>query len=152
MSFWSDDRNHLLDDVISFFWFFAIGLLIGIPPLQFPLLLMAMKFIESLSHANIRASFGPLEWVFVSPRFHRFHHGLRAAGRHSCNYASVFPVWDIIFRTADFRDEYLPTGDARAPAALVSGSYLAQQATGLKLFWQALGKSWASLGIGRAAS
>ena len=152
MSFWSDDRNHLLDDVISFFWFFAIGLLIGIPPLQFPLLLMAMKFIESLSHANIRASFGPLEWLFVSPRFHRFHHGLRAAGRHSCNYASVFPVWDIIFRTADFRDEYLPTGDARAPEALVTGSYLAQQATGLKLFWQALGKSWASLGIGRAAS
>ncbi|MDE1897186.1 MAG: sterol desaturase family protein [Rhodospirillales bacterium] len=151
MSFWSDDRNHLLDDTISFLWFFIIGLIIGIPPLQFPLLVLALKFIESLSHANIRLSFGPLEWLIVSPRFHRFHHGLRAAGRNSCNYASVFPVWDIIFRSADFRDEYLPTGDARAPEALASGSYLAQQATGLKLFWQALGKSWASLGIGRAA-
>lgn len=151
MSFWSDDRNHLIDDTISFLWFFIIGLIIGIPPLQFPLLLMGLKFIESLSHANIRLSFGPLEWLTVSPRFHRFHHGLRAAGRNSCNYASVFPVWDIIFRTADFRDEYLPTGDAHAPEALATGNYVQQQVTGLKLFWRALGKSWTSLGMGRAA-
>ncbi len=36
MSFWSDDRNHIFDELISFLWFFAIGLAIGIPPLQFP--------------------------------------------------------------------------------------------------------------------
>ncbi|HTQ71599.1 MAG TPA: sterol desaturase family protein [Acidocella sp.] len=146
MSFWSDDRNHILDDVISFLWFFVIGLAIGIPPLQFPLLLIGLKFVESFSHANIRLSFGPLEPILVSPRFHRLHHAYRGAGRRSCNYASVFSFWDVIFRTADFTNEYLPTGDARAPAALVSGSYLAQQGMGLKLFFQSLAKSWANLG------
>lgn len=40
MTFWSDDRNHILDDLIAFFWFMTIGLLIGIPPLQFPLLVL----------------------------------------------------------------------------------------------------------------
>ena len=138
MSFWSDDRNHLLDDVITFLWFFTIGLAIGIPPLQFPLLILMLRFIESFSHANIALSFGPLEWLIVSPRFHRLHHGLRAAGRNSCNYGGVFPIWDILFRTADFSAVYLPTGDAKAPEALATGSYLEQQVTGAKMFFKAL--------------
>ncbi len=138
MSFWSDDRNHLLDDVISFFWFFAIGLAIGIPPLQFPMLILLLRFIESFSHANIKLSFGPLEYVLVSPRFHRLHHALRAAGRSSINYGGVFTLWDIIFRTADFSPVWLPTGDARAPEALASGGYLAQQLTGVRMFIAAL--------------
>lgn len=150
MSFWSDDRNHLLDDVIAYVWFFIIGLLIGIPPLQFPLLLLGLKFMESLSHANIRLSFGPLEPILVSPRFHRLHHALRAAGRNSCNYASVFSLWDVIFRTADFANVYLPTGDARAPEALATGSYLEQQVVGFKLFARAVVKSVTSLGTRRA--
>jgi sterol desaturase/sphingolipid hydroxylase (fatty acid hydroxylase superfamily) len=48
MSFWSDDRNHLLDDLIAALWFGVVGLAIGIPPLQFPLLFLFMRFIESL--------------------------------------------------------------------------------------------------------
>ncbi len=138
MSFWSDDRNHFFDDCISFLWFFAIGLAIGIPPLQFPLLILLLRFIESFSHANIKLSFGPLEWLLVSPRFHRLHHAQRAAGRQSCNYGGVFPLWDIIFRTADFSPHWLPTGDARAPEALATGSYLAQQVTGVQMFFKAL--------------
>jgi sterol desaturase/sphingolipid hydroxylase (fatty acid hydroxylase superfamily) len=140
MSFWSDDRNHILDEAISFLWFFAIGLAIGIPPLQFPLLILGLRFMESFSHANIRLSFGPLEYLLVSPRFHRLHHGLKAAGRNSCNYGAVFPFWDILFRTADFSDVYLPTGDARAPEALHTGGYLTQQITGAKMFVKAISK------------
>ncbi len=141
MSFWSDDRNHVLDDLISFLWFFAIGLAIGIPPLQFPLLILLLRFMESLSHANVRLSFGWLgERLLVSPRFHRRHHAMKAAGRLSCNYGAVFPFWDMAFRTADFSDVYLPTGDARAPEALASGSYLEQQVTGAQLFGRALAR------------
>jgi sterol desaturase/sphingolipid hydroxylase (fatty acid hydroxylase superfamily) len=134
MSFWSDDRNHVLDDVISFVWFFIIGLAIGIPPLQFPILLLLLRFMESLSHANIKLSFGPAEYLLISPRFHRRHHAMAAAGRRSCNDGAVFPFWDILFRTADFSPGYLPTGDARAPEVLATGGYLAQQWAGAKLF------------------
>jgi sterol desaturase/sphingolipid hydroxylase (fatty acid hydroxylase superfamily) len=134
MSFWSDDRNHVLDDIISFIWFFVIGLAIGIPPLQFPILLLLLRFMESLSHANIKLSFGPAEYLLISPRFHRRHHAMAAAGRRSCNYGAVFPFWDILFRTADFSPGYLPTGDARAPEILATGGYLAQQWAGAKLF------------------
>jgi sterol desaturase/sphingolipid hydroxylase (fatty acid hydroxylase superfamily) len=135
MSFWSDDRNHIFDDLISFLWFFIIGVAIGIPPLQFPLLILFLRFMESFSHANIRLSFGPVgERLLISPRFHRLHHAMKAAGRTSCNYGAVFPFWDMMFGTADFADTYLPTGDARAPEALATGSYFAQQWAGAKLF------------------
>jgi sterol desaturase/sphingolipid hydroxylase (fatty acid hydroxylase superfamily) len=141
MSFWSDDRNHVFDDLISFLWFFVIGLLIGIPPLQFPILLLLLRFMESLSHANIRLSFGWAEVLLVSPRFHRRHHAVAAAGRASCNYGAVFPFWDILFGTADFSDGYSPTGDAKAPEVLASGGYFAQQWAGAKLFAQSIKKA-----------
>ena len=141
MSFWSDDRNHLADDLISFLWFGVIGLAIGIPPLQFPMLILLLRFMESLSHANVKISFGRLgDRLLISPRFHRRHHAVAAAGRRSCNYGAVFPYWDMLFRTADFSNEYLPTGDARAPEALATGNYLAQQWAGLKHFSAAFGK------------
>lgn len=133
MTFWSDDRNHLLDEVISFLWFTAIALLIGIPPMQFPLLVLLLRFLESLSHANTRLSFGWLgERLLVSPRFHRAHHGTTAAGRQSVNYGAILPWWDILFRTADFSADYVQTGDPTAPEALATGSYLAQQWVGLR--------------------
>ncbi len=138
MSFWSDDRNHLLDDLIAGLWFGAVGLLIGIPPLQFPLLVLLMRFVESLSHANIRLSFGWGSRLVVSPCFHRVHHGLRAAGRVSCNYGAVFTIWDTIFGTADFTVAYPPTGDRNAPEPMATGGYLAQQWSGLRYFIQQL--------------
>ena len=93
MTFWSDDRNHLLDDLIAFVWFGVIALLIGVPPLQFPLLVLVLRFLESLSHANVRLSFGWLgERLLISPRFHRAHHGVLAAGERSCNYGAVSAV------------------------------------------------------------
>jgi sterol desaturase/sphingolipid hydroxylase (fatty acid hydroxylase superfamily) len=135
MTFWSDDRNHLLDDIIGAVWFGAIALLIGVPPLQFPLLVLVLRFIESLSHANVRLSYGWLgERLIVSPRFHRAHHGVLAAGQRSCNYGAVFPWWDMLFGTADFTRDYAPTGDPSGEDALASGSYLRQQWAGARRF------------------
>lgn len=135
MTFWSDDRNHILDDIIAFVWFGAIALLIGVPPMQFPLLVLVLRFVESLSHANVRLSFGALgDRLLVSPRFHRAHHGVLAAGQRSCNYGAVLPWWDMLFRTADFSREYVRTGDPSGEEALHTGSYLQQQWAGLRRF------------------
>ena len=133
MTFWSDDRNHLLDDIIGFAWATTIALLIGIPPLQFPLLVLVLRFLESLSHANTRLSFGWLgERLLVSPRFHRAHHGVTAAGLVSVNYGAVLPWWDMIFRTGDFSREFVVTGDPTAEEALATGSFFEQQWAGVK--------------------
>ncbi len=133
MTFWSDDRNHVLDDFISAAWFGVIALLIGISPFQFPLLVLLLRFIESLAHANARVGYGRLgERLLISPRFHRAHHGVLAAGQRSCNYGSVLPWWDMLFGTADFSREYVATGDPSGDEALATGSYAAQQRAGLR--------------------
>jgi sterol desaturase/sphingolipid hydroxylase (fatty acid hydroxylase superfamily) len=133
MTFWSDDRNHLLDDIIAFSWFTAIALVIGIPPMQFPPLVLLLRLLESLSHANARLSFGRVgERLLVSPRFHRAHHGTTAAGRRSVNYGAILPWWDMLFGTADFSTGFVRTGDPAAEEALASGGYLAQQWAGLR--------------------
>ena len=133
MTFWSDDRNHVLDDVIAFVWFMVLGLLIGIPPMQFPLIILLLRLLESMSHANARVSFGRLgDRLLISPRFHRAHHGVRAAGQRSCNYGAIFPFWDMMFGSADFAREYARTGDPSAEEAMATGSWWEQQAAGFR--------------------
>lgn len=146
MTFWSDDRNHVLDDTISFLWFGVIALAIGVPPLQFPLLVLMLRFVESLSHANTRLSFGWLgERLLISPRFHRAHHGVMAFGPRSCNYGAVLPWWDMLFGTANFAPEYVKTGDPSAEEAMATGSWAAQQSAGLRRFWRALAQRRSSV-------
>ncbi len=133
MTFWTDDRNHVLDDIIAAAWIGGLAVLIGVPPGQFPVILMVLRLAESLSHANARISFGPVgERLLVSPRFHRLHHGVLSVGALGRNYAVLLPVWDWLFGTADFRrGEYPATGDPEAPQAYVRGGWLRQQWVGM---------------------
>lgn len=113
MTFWTDDRNHVLDEVLAAFWLSAVALLIGVPPQQFPLVLFVLKLIESLSHANLRWNFGPLKYLLVSPQFHRVHHGIiigHEGAQRGVNFGVIFTFWDKLFGTADFRDAYPATG------------------------------------------
>jgi len=71
--------------------------------------------------------------LIVSPRFHRLHHGVLSIGQQGKNYGVLLPVWDWIFRTADFRRDVFPeTGDPTAPEAMVSGGWLRQQLAGFR--------------------
>ncbi|WP_282826389.1 sterol desaturase family protein [Pelomonas sp. V22] len=118
MTLWSDNRNHLLDAVLIDAAFVLVARLIGVGPGQFVALVALSQLMESLQHANARLWFGPLlERVLVSPRFHRRHHsigighesdGKGTLGGH--NFAVLFPVWDIVFGTADFKLQYDATG------------------------------------------
>lgn len=114
MGFWTDNRNHLLDDFLIDGCFAIVALVIGVPPGQFIMIVVATRVLQSFAHANVRLSFGAAgNRILVGPRFHRLHHAIGAGheGRHrGCNFAVLFPVWDIIFRTSDFKAGYHPTG------------------------------------------
>jgi sterol desaturase/sphingolipid hydroxylase (fatty acid hydroxylase superfamily) len=62
-------------------------------------------------HSNTRMTLGPLERLFVSPRFHRIHHSLNEQHEHK-NFSQLFPVFDMVFGTAYFpkEDEAIDTG------------------------------------------
>jgi len=137
MTFWTDNRNHLLDSVITDSVFAAIALVIGVPPAQFALLVVLSRMVESLSHANLRLPFGRIgERLLVGPRFHRLHHAVAASPHgdyRGANYAVLFPVWDVLFGTADFRRDPGPTGiDDQLTGRDYGDGFWAQQWLGLK--------------------
>lgn len=118
MTMWSDNRNHLLDDMLRDSLFVFVALLVGVPPSQFVAVVACTQLLESLAHANVKLSFGPVVGrLLVSPKFHRLHHtigighesrGPGSLGGH--NFAVLFPVWDVLFGSARFDDVYEPTG------------------------------------------
>ncbi|MET0541984.1 MAG: sterol desaturase family protein [Variovorax sp.] len=118
MTMWSDNRNHLLDDVIHDTIIVVVAQLIGVAPGQFIAIVAFTQLSESLQHANLRLSFGAIgERLWISPRFHRVHHsigighesnGPTTLGGH--NFGVLLPWWDMLFRTGDFTHRYDPTG------------------------------------------
>lgn len=118
MNLWSDNRNHLLDDFLRDIYMGVIALCIGVEPSQYVMLVSVSRILQSLQHANVRIHFGWLgERLLVSPRYHRMHHAIgvghesKGAGTlGGCNFAVLLPVWDIIFRTANFTPEFVTTG------------------------------------------
>ena len=145
MSFWTDSRNHLLDDLIAGLWFACLSLLIGVPPGHFLGLLIALRLVENLSHTNTRLGFGQLgDYLIVGPRYHRWHHALNLPSdlryRRGCNFAILLPAWDILFGTLYLEKELPPTGIHEISNEEISArdNFWAQQKLGLTLFWKAL--------------
>jgi sterol desaturase/sphingolipid hydroxylase (fatty acid hydroxylase superfamily) len=141
MTFWTDDREHLLDQFITAAWRASIGLFIGVPPVQFLTVTLVSGAIESFSHANVRVNFNllGLKYLIVSPQFHRVHHAM-AVGHdgpaRGCNFAQVFPLWDLLFRTANYDPRYLATGVSdQAEGRDYGVGFWSQQWFGLKRMW-----------------
>lgn len=137
MSFWCDSRNHVLDSLIRTLWLSLLALAIGIPGNHFVGLVILMQLVESLSHVNARISYGRLgERLLVSPSFHRVHHGVGTGHEGSakgCNFAVIFPVWDILFGTA--RYDVLPGATGirdQAEGARYGEGFWEQQSIGLR--------------------
>jgi sterol desaturase/sphingolipid hydroxylase (fatty acid hydroxylase superfamily) len=147
MTMWSDNRNHLLDDVIRDAIIVIVAQLIGVAPGQFIAIVAFTQLSESLQHANLRLGFGAIgERLWISPRFHRVHHsigvgheskGPRTLGGH--NFGVLLPWWDMLFGTANFEDRYDPTGirdqvepDAQGRVRDYGRGFWAQQWLGLK--------------------
>jgi sterol desaturase/sphingolipid hydroxylase (fatty acid hydroxylase superfamily) len=118
MTMWSDNRNHLLDDILHDTIIVLVAQLIGVAPGQFIAIVAFTQLSESLQHANLRLGFGALgERLWVSPRFHRVHHaigiGHESAGPSTLggrNFGVLLPWWDMLFRTVNFEQRYDATG------------------------------------------
>jgi len=147
VSCWTDDRNHMLDDVLEAVIVGSVGLIIGVPAGQYALLILMGRLIENFSHANVRVRFGPvIDKVLVDPLFHRLHH-MRAdphdAVNYNCNFALVLPLWDILFRTALYGEAPRPCGvDDPDIDADNERSWLGQQIAGFQRFFRALRSSF----------
>jgi sterol desaturase/sphingolipid hydroxylase (fatty acid hydroxylase superfamily) len=115
----------------------AVALLLGIPPGHFLGIVVVTRLIQSLSHTNVRMGFGWLgNRLLVSPHYHRIHHciGVGHEGRvMGCNFAPLFPVWDLLFGTANFSPAWPATGIRDQLDGVDYGEgFVAQQVLGVK--------------------
>jgi sterol desaturase/sphingolipid hydroxylase (fatty acid hydroxylase superfamily) len=136
MTAWSDNRNHLLDDIMRALVMAFFALLFGVSPGQFIALVALSQLIQSWQHANIKVHLGVARYILISPMYHRMHHavgyGHEARGKPGvlggCNFGILFPWWDMAFRTAIFPTAVYPTGVRNL---IVSRNILVQQWQGL---------------------
>jgi sterol desaturase/sphingolipid hydroxylase (fatty acid hydroxylase superfamily) len=143
MTVWTDNRNHILDDLMHAAFFAVIALMIGVEPIQFLWIIALGQLIQSWQHGNLNLDHGWFGYVLISPKFHRFHHavgmGHEVEGRPGvlggCNFGVLFPWWDMLFRTARFSQDIYPTG---VRGLTVSNNLIRHQ-------WQGLVHSFKSL-------
>lgn len=138
LTLWTDDRNHLLDDVLASVWAGTIALLIGVAPAEYPLVIIAFRLVESLSHSNVRLGFGRIgSRLLVGPHYHRLHHAIEHARApfdrtRGCNFAVILPLWDMIFGTRRRDPGFPPTGVASLAGPACRCGYLRHQLEGFR--------------------
>jgi sterol desaturase/sphingolipid hydroxylase (fatty acid hydroxylase superfamily) len=144
MTLWADDRNHLIDDVMAAVWGGTLAMLIGVAPAEYPLVMIAFRLVESLSHCNVRLGFGGLGGpLLVGPQYHRLHHAIEHANApfdrtRGCNFAVILPLWDVIFGTWRREPAFPSTGVAALAGPGVNCGYLRHQLEGLRRLAAAL--------------
>jgi len=101
MTLFTASRRHpielLLMDVLLYFVIFH--LVLGVPTRGWMPLAVFVRTVVSIQHAQLDWRLGPLYKVFVSPRFHAFHHSAQAEHANA-NYGFLLSTWDYIFGTA----------------------------------------------------
>jgi len=101
--------------ITEMYWFagfrtsFFHSLLNNIPQVLIPITLFQLSpaeagigysigaFVQFVEHTNCRLSFGPLNWLLVTPDYHRIHHA--ATLHRGKNLAGAFRLWDLLFGT-----------------------------------------------------
>lgn len=98
------NRNHIIEHFVS-------GILWAIP-LSFVKAPMEIVFVAGIlnnlitrfQHTNMDLILGPLDYLFASPKNHRYHHSKKFEEGNS-NYGGDVMFWDLLFGTF-----YLPKG------------------------------------------
>ena len=110
ITFVTGARHHWLGRMTdAFFPLFA--LLVQAPPSIVLVGTIIFFFPDTCAHLNCRFSLGRFVMWINSPQYHRIHHSTRPE-HFDKNFASLLPLWDIVFGTAwrPGEDEFPPTG------------------------------------------
>jgi sterol desaturase/sphingolipid hydroxylase (fatty acid hydroxylase superfamily) len=115
-------------------------------PSSIAMILLLHQLIE---HSDTGLSFGPLDRLFVSPRYHQVHHSTRA-DHLDRNFAGVFSIWDRMFGT------YAEHGPGPLSYGLVDEelpeSYFRQQFVPLTGLWRQARIALVARSAGRTSS
>ncbi len=94
--FWNTGRFHMVDTLRSMAFGLPLLFLAGAPQVVFTYVSSITAFIGLLTHCNVDMRTGWLNYVFNTPRLHRWHHSkdIREGDK---NYGENLVLWDLIF-------------------------------------------------------
>lgn len=102
MGFAGQFRFHFMETLIYKSCQYIPLAMIGFGIQQFIVVHMAGVFIGHLNHANLAWGYGPLGFVFNSPKMHIWHHSKELPEEHpyGMNFGLSLSLWDYLFGTA----------------------------------------------------
>jgi len=90
-------RQSWLDQLVEWIFYTPFALL-GFPPAMFAVVSGVNTLYAFWPHTRAIGRLGPFEWIFNTPSAHRVHHAVNPRYIDK-NYASMFVIWDRLFRT-----------------------------------------------------
>lgn len=96
-------RVHPLNELANYCMGVLPCIAIGLPVKAVLTVIPVMMWWAVMVHCDFNTAFAPLSKVFVSPRFHRWHHTHSQEGGSS-NFGNFLALWDWMFGT-----HYLPS-------------------------------------------
>ena len=100
-------RTHLVQTAIDRALVMVPLYLLGPRTEALNLYVVLIAFQAVLIHSNFRLPFGPLGYLFVTPKFHHWHHS-KDKPAIDTNYAAHLPVLDLMFGTYHMPKDHWP--------------------------------------------
>ncbi len=110
--FWKIHSIHHIPTSINWFktnWIHPLNTFFNVVFKMLPLLILGFNeevlfiigiiniVVGYLSHANIEAKTGILDYIIITPKLHHFHHSIKM--EEAKNYGNTLPFWDLVFNT-----------------------------------------------------
>ena len=95
---WLVSHTHPLEVLLVGSLMGALMTLVGFSPLATQSYLLFYSLANTYQHSSHDYSLGPLDWLIVSPAYHRRHHAVGL----NCNFGSTLTFWDVVFGTASY--------------------------------------------------
>ncbi|CAM1371506.1 sterol desaturase family protein [Tenacibaculum xiamenense] len=110
--FWKIHAIHHIPTSINWFktnWIHPLNTFLNVLFKMLPLLVLGFNeeilfiigiiniVVGYLSHANIKANTGILDYIIITPKLHHFHHSIKL--EEAKNYGNTLPFWDLVFNT-----------------------------------------------------
>ncbi len=115
MDWLAGSRQHILELIVTRCLVLTPIFVLGFSKTVIDIYVITVGLQAVFNHANVRINFGWLQYIFVTPQFHHWHHSSDKAAIDR-NYAAHFSFIDYLLDTAvkgqkEWPDEYGVVGD-----------------------------------------
>lgn len=100
-------RTHPIDTAITNSGAIILAILFDFGAAALLIFSAQFSWHSLLKHSNLKVSWGPLRWLYLTPTFHHWHHA-NVVEAYDKNFAGQLPIWDLLFGTAIMEEKAGP--------------------------------------------